>query len=130
MISIAFYYSSLSTYWHLRCNQGLCTEYVWQKWCVLINVLSVLIWNTWVILAKRCMKWYIGNYLPIPWTWLTKVRNVLAINSYECIWIKQLLSGKRAALSTTNRLQRVIPKIFWNKWLWQYSSKIIYSDNK
>lgn len=110
MLSIAFYYSSFSTDWHLRCTQGLCTEYVWQEWCALMNVPSVLISNTWVLLAKPWLKWSIGNYLPIPWTWLTKARNVLQINSYECMGIKPLVLGKGGA--TTHRLQGVSPKIF------------------
>lgn len=71
---------------------------------------SVLISNTWVLLAKPWLKWSIGNYLPIPWTWLTKARNVLQINSYECMGIKPLVLGKGGA--TTHRLQGVSPKIF------------------
>lgn len=112
MLSIAFYYSSFSTYWHLRCNQGLCTEYVWQEWCALINVPSVLIWNTWVLLAKRWMKWSIGNYLPIPWTWLPKARNVLGLTLTNAWELNHFFLGKGGAFATTHRLPGVSPKIF------------------
>lgn len=94
MISLAFYYPSFPTDWHLSCNQGLSTEPVWPKRRALMNVLSLLIRNTWVVLAKRWMKRYVGNYLPIPPTWLTKVRNVPAINSYERARINRFFLGK------------------------------------